>query len=219
MRAVPLSGKKILVTAGPTWVRLDAVRHIGNASSGETGRAIARELAILGADVHLLLGPVAPGDVPGVRITRFVTFDDLHRLVREEVGSGDYTAVVHAAAVSDYQPVKEAPGKIASGAEEWVLRLTRTPKIVDEIKTLDPEVFLVKFKLEVGRSEDDLIRIAAESGRRSCADLVVANDLSQKQDGRHVAYLMDGAGVAARVESTAELARVLGRELTERLKR
>ena len=211
-----LSGKQILVTAGPTWVKLDAVRHIGNVSSGETGAAIARELSARGASVHLLLGPtrIQAPELPGGRVTSFVTFDDLHRLIREEVGSGRYDALVHAAAVSDYRPVEEVVGKIPSGEEELVIRLRRTPKIVDEVKTLDPGILLVKFKLECGRSEEELLRIARESGARSAADLVVANDLSQKQGGRHVAFLLSGGGPARRVETTSELAGALAEELT-----
>lgn len=205
-----LSGKQVLVTAGPTWVKIDAVRHIGNVSSGETGAAIARELSSRGAAVHLLLGParIPPPNLPGGRVTPFVTFDDLHQLIRAEVGSGRYDALVHAAAVSDYRPVEEVRGKLPSGEEELLLRLRRTPKIVDEVKSLDPDILLVKFKLESGRAEEELLRIARESGIRSRADLVVANDLSEKQGGRHVAYLLSAAGTR-RVETTKELAIVL----------
>lgn len=219
MADASLAGKPILITAGPTWVRIDAVRHIGNVSSGETGVAIARELAGRGAAVHLLLGPgtVAPPELDGGRVTRFVTFDDLHRLVRREVGSGRYAALVHAAAVSDYRPVEETTGKIPSGDEELVLRLRRTPKIVDEVKGLDPGILLVKFKLESGRTEAELLQIARTSGERSRADLVVANDLSQKRDGRHVAYLVTGPEAPRRVETTRDLAVELADALAERL--
>lgn len=214
-----LTRRQILVTAGPTWVMIDAVRHLGNVSSGRTGVEIAGELARRGAEVHLLLGPgrIPAPQIDRVRVTHFVTFDDLHRLVRTEVGSRRYDAVVHAAAVSDYRPVEEIAGKLDSGEEELILRLRRTPKIVDEIKTLDPEILLVKFKLEVVRGEDELLRIARESGLRSRADLVVANDLSEKEAERHVAYLLRGEEVVSRVETTPDLARALADELAQRL--
>ena len=218
MPRAPLAGKNVLVTAGPTWVMIDAVRHIGNLSSGRTGIAIAEKLTESGAAVHLLLGPGSCNTPPGhLQVTRFTTFDELHALVREEVGSRAYDAVIHAAAVSDYRPIAETRGKIGSENEELVLRLTRTPKIVDEIKELDSTAFLVKFKLEVGRTEPELLRIARESGERSGADLVVANDLTEKRDGRHRAFILSGDGVVARVETTEDLARALVSELERRL--
>lgn len=220
MTSRSLSGRRVLVTAGPTWVFLDAVRHIGNLSSGRTGLDIARALAESGAAVTLLLGPgrVQPTaeDRERMEVVPFVTFDDLHGLVRERVGSRGYDALIHAAAVSDYRPVEEAPGKLPSGEEELVLRLRRTPKIVDEVKGLDPGIFLVKFKLEVGRSEAELLEIARESGSRSRAALVVANDLTQIGQERHVAYLVDGPRVR-RCETTSELAGALVDELAGRL--
>lgn len=216
-----LAGRRILVTAGPTWVFIDAVRHIGNVSSGHTGLEIARALAGAGADVALLMGPgraqPAPGDRERLEIIPFVTFDDLHRLVRERVASRGLDALIHAAAVSDYRPVEEIAGKLPSGEEEVVLRLRRTPKIVDEVKELDPEIFLVKFKLEVGRSEPELLEIARASRIRSRADLVVANDLTQIGEGRHTAFIVDGSGAARRCETTSELASGLVRELAARL--
>src|SRR4051812_46697799 len=151
-----LGGRRILVTAGPTWVRIDAVRHLGNVSSGRTGLEIARALAGRGAEETLLFGPgrAQPTlrDEHSMAIRLFETFDDLYGLVKTHVGSGRYDAMVHSAAVSDYEPVEVHAGKLSSEAEELVIRLRRTPKIVDEVKNLAPEVFLVKFKLEVGRS-------------------------------------------------------------------
>ena len=217
--APPLSGKRVLITAGPTRVMIDAVRYLSNVSSGFTGAALAREFARSGAEVHLLLGRGQAAPPEGIRTTRFETFDELHELVRAEVGSRRYDAVIHAAAVSDYRPVDESAGKMSSERDELVLRLQRTPKIVDEIKELDPSVFLVKFKLEVGRTEDDLLRIARESAVRSRADLVVANDLHYKCRGRHVAYLLEGEQGVTRVETSAELARALADELAVRLTR
>lgn len=219
-----LAGRRILITAGPTWVRIDPVRHIGNFSSGKTGLAIAAAAAEHGAEVTLLLGPVqvTPGIslAERVRIVPYVTFDDLHALVRRELAAGDYDAMIHAAAVSDYRPVSEATTKLPSGEEELVLRLQPTPKIVDEVKALSPDTLLVKFKLEVSRSVEELHAIARASAARSRAELVVANDLSEYRGEQHVAYLLDQQQVLARTETTAELAQalvgILGPRLTER---
>jgi phosphopantothenate---cysteine ligase (CTP) len=216
-----LSGRHILVTAGPTWCPIDAVRHLANLSSGGTGLAIARALAAAGAKTTLLLGPgrVLPTDADRttLRILDFVTFDDLHAAVREQVGTRGYDALVHSAAVSDYRLAEEYSGKLSSDAEELVLRLVRTPKIVDEVKGLDPEILLVKFKLEVGRTEAELLEIGARSRERSQAELLVANDLTGKTGALHAAYLLDANGVVERVETTAALAELLTRVLAERL--
>lgn len=210
------------MTAGPTWVRIDAVRHISNLSSGRTGLLIARLAADRGAAVTVLLGPgrALPSreDRERMRIVDLVSFDDLHAAVREHVGSRGYDAMIHSAAVSDYRPVSEERGKLPSGEEELVLRLRPTPKIVDEVKELDPSILLVKFKLEVGRSEEELRRIARESRARSRAELIVANDLEMMSPDRHRAYLLDESGVLAQVDTTADLAARLLDEVAARLR-
>jgi phosphopantothenoylcysteine synthetase/decarboxylase len=219
--AAGLKGRHILVTAGPTWVPIDAVRHLGNRSSGGTGLAIARALAGTGAGVTLLFGPgitrPTAVDRRTLDIRDFETFDDLHSLVREHLQSSRFDAIVHAAAVSDYRPSETHEEKISSEREELVLRLVRTPKIVDEIKELDSKILLVKFKLEVARSPEDLLSIARASRLHSRADLIVANDLTDMGPGRHRAYVLDDSGTLAEVSTTEELAAALSTELTRRL--
>jgi len=218
-----LAGRRVLVTAGPTWVWIDAVRHLGNVSSGRTGLAVSRAFATAGAHVTVLLGPgqavPTPEDHALLQVERFITFDDLHREVRSRVGSRTFDALIHAAAVSDYRPVSEERGKLASGESELVLRLQPTPKIVDEVRSLDPNVLLVKFKLEVGRTLEELLHIAAESRARSDADLIVANDLRLMDAVRHPAWILDAGGIVAEAATTAELADKLVQAVTERLGR
>ncbi|MFN3650926.1 MAG: phosphopantothenoylcysteine decarboxylase [Armatimonadota bacterium] len=222
MHPPSLAGRRLLITAGPTWVPLDAVRYLGNTSSGRTGVTIARRAAELGAEVTLLLGPVqeppAESSLAGACVRRYVTFDDLHTAVRELAGSGRFDAMIHAAAVSDYLPANVETGKIPS-AGELTLRLVPAPKIVDEVKRLDPKLVLVKFKLEVARSRDELIRIASRSRERSRAELIVANDLTGLTADRHPALILDEHGVQASVETNAELAERLLELLVQRLQR
>ena len=220
MDAPSLTGRRLLVTAGPTWVRIDAVRHIGNMSSGRTGLLIARTAAARGAAVTLLMGPgralPTAADRAAMRVVDLVTYDDLRAAVRAEVGGGAYDAMIHTAAVSDFRPLSEEKGKLPSGEEELVIRLRSTPKIVDEVKPLDPSILLVKFKLEVGRTEAELLQIAAESRARSDAELVVANDLTSISGEGHAAYLLDASGLLARTATTEELADRLLREVAAR---
>jgi phosphopantothenoylcysteine synthetase/decarboxylase len=217
----PLAGRRLLVTAGPTWVLLDAVRHMANLSTGGTGLAIARAAAAAGARVTLLHGPgqarPTDSDRSALHVIDFVTFDDLHAAVREQIGTRTFDAMVHTAAVSDYRPAAPEAGKLPSGAEEWTLRLRPTPKIVDEVRGLDPDVLLVKFKLEVGKTEAELLEIAARSRDRSDADLMVANDIATFRDGHRPAYLLDRTGLRARTGSLSELAERLVAEIAVRL--
>src|SRR5687767_85035 len=111
---VSLKDRRILITAGPTWVKIDAVRHIGNFSSGRTGLLIARAAVRRGAAVTLLMGPgrACPSreDRAAMRVVDVVSFDDMLRSVREHVGSRKYDAMIHTAAVSDFRPVSEERG-------------------------------------------------------------------------------------------------------------
>ncbi len=219
VHSASIRGCRILVTAGPTWVPLDAVRYLGNRSSGRTGLSLAREFAAQGAAVTLMMGPgrVIPtyGDLKILDLRPFETFDDLHSGVRGLVGSRTFDALVHAAAVADYRPVSgPAPSKTPSSLDELVIRLVPTPKIVDEVKSLDPEIVLVKFKLESGVTEPELLRIAEQSRRHSGAELIVANDLAQIHGDDHPAWVLDASGLKTRVATEAELATELASRLS-----
>lgn len=218
-----LSGRRILVTAGPTWVRIDAVRHIANLSSGRTGLLIARRLADAGAEVWLLFGPgrcsVSDSDRTRMHVVDFVTYDDLHEAISRAAAARCFDALVHSAAVSDYRPISESTGKLPSGDEGLVLNLAPTAKIVDLVRPLDPDVLLVKFKLEVGRSVEELLAIAESSRRRSAADLVVANDLGRMEPGCHPAWILGPTGALGQTETTEALAQRLTEVLSDQLDR
>src|SRR5690348_10454722 len=126
-----LAGKRILVTCGPTWVAIDDMRVISNRSTGELGRILAGQLKAAGARVTVLEGPVAePLNDRSVRVVKFLFFEELAALLHKELRNR-YDAVIHAAAVSDYRPVKRISGKISSGKKRLDLKLVRTPKLID----------------------------------------------------------------------------------------
>ena len=218
-----LHGKRVLVTAGPTWVPLDAVRFLTNFSSGQTGLTIARRLAARGAAVTLLLGPgravPTAHDREALTVQPFTTFDDLHGLVRHALKSGACDVMIHTAAVADYRPAEVREDKIPSGSSELVIRLRPLPKIVDEVKALAPSVYLVKFKLEVGRTREQLIEIARHSRERSHADLIVANDKATFAPGRHPALILDAVGIVAETGTQEEMADRLAEILAVRARR
>jgi phosphopantothenoylcysteine synthetase/decarboxylase len=196
----------LLVTAGNTLTPIDKVRGITNIFTGRTGAAIALEAHQRGHQVTLVTShPEAVEQAPAERwsLRRYRTFDDLHERLQGLITSGGFDAIVHCAAVSDYQSagVYAAPegttfdpatrkwsgqgtlndvsaGKVKSDADELWLRLVKTPKLIDLFRS--PWGFhgvLVKFKLEVAKSDDELLAIAKRSREQSSADLMVANTL------------------------------------------
>jgi phosphopantothenoylcysteine decarboxylase/phosphopantothenate--cysteine ligase len=215
-----LKRKRILVTAGPTWVPIDSVRAITNVFGGALGITIAECLSKVGADVVLLLGPgraIPPKENGHLKVIRFKYFDDLLRLMKEHVGSRRYDAVIHSAAVADYAPEKASKGKIKSGKSELVIRLKPTVKIVDMIKDIDPDIFLVKFKLEVGTKGDRLVGIARKSMEQSRADLIVANEFSETGN-KHRAFIIDADGKTAEYLGKENIARALSERLLKNKK-
>ena len=112
----PLRGKRMLVTAGPTYEDLDPVRYIGNRSSGTMGFAIAAEAARRGAAVTLVAGPDRGVEAPaGSELVRVRSAEDMHEAVLSRADAVD--VVIMAAAVADYTPVTRAPQKIAKNPE------------------------------------------------------------------------------------------------------
>jgi phosphopantothenate---cysteine ligase (CTP) len=204
----------ILVTAGNTQTPIDRVRCITNIFSGRTGGTIATRAAERGHTVTLLTShPDVVVAHVALTIRPYKTFDDLHQSLAHHIPGGAWDIIIHAAAVSDYavtgifthandefQDVNA--GKVKSSHAELWMRMVPTPKLVDRIR--EPWGFrgvLVKFKLEVGVSEAELLAIAEKSRQQSRADLMSANTL----DGMHEwAYV--GAGFNYRRVTRAELA-------------
>jgi len=155
-----LKRKRVLITAGPTWVRLDPVRVISNIATGETGRRLASAAARKGAQVTLLLGP---GDPPvphkNISVKRFTFFDELRKLFHDEVMQG-YDAIIHSAAVSDYRPLNTARIKIPSGIKCWHCNFLPTPKLINMIKKSPRKPFAVGFKYEPYSSVSMLLKKA-----------------------------------------------------------
>src|SRR5262245_40180327 len=174
----------LLVTAGNTLALIDKVRCLSNIFSGRTGASIAAEARSRGHAVTLLTSHPDPA-TPSVA---YRTFEDLRDRMAEHVPRAG--AVIHCAAVSDYLHAgtyvpnetglgpRPPAGKIESDWPELWLRLTRAPKLVDLIR--EPWGFkgvLVKCKLEVGLSDEELLAVAERSRVHSRADLMVANTL------------------------------------------
>jgi phosphopantothenate-cysteine ligase/phosphopantothenoylcysteine decarboxylase/phosphopantothenate--cysteine ligase len=189
---------RILVTAGNTFAPIDRVRGITNIFTGRTGAQIALNAEVFGHDVTLLTShPRAEPDAEGLRnVHTFVTFDEFATQLEAEVRDGAYDAIVHAAAVSDYQVdsvyLKDhqqvnTSGKIKSDVPELWLKLVRAPKLIDRFRAdWKFNGVLVKFKLEVGVEEPELLKIAEASRQQSRANLMVANSLEGAKDWAYI---------------------------------
>ena len=171
-----LSGKRVLVSAGPTIEPIDDVRYITNKSTGKMGIALAEELEARGASVKLVLGKT-PEESLVSNTVRKETFGEM----REEVLDGEeYDIYVLSMAASDFT-VKKHDGKISSN-EGFSLDLSPNKKIISELRN-KKNGFIVGFKAEHDISEDELIKRARESMSKSGADMVIANDVGKPMRG------------------------------------
>lgn len=199
-KAQNLNNKRILITAGPTWVAIDRVRVISNIATGETGILLAEKLEKLGGKVTLLLGPVGACCVSKkIKLIRFKFFDDLKNIIVKELKSKKYDIVIHSAAVSDFKPAEAVNGKISSDKPR-VLKLVSLPKIVRFIRRIAPEAILVMFKLECGVSNNVLIKRAKHAQNKMGADIAVANRINPYR-----AFIIDRLGNAISTENKNEL--------------
>jgi phosphopantothenoylcysteine decarboxylase/phosphopantothenate--cysteine ligase len=176
-----LRGKRVLVTAGPTYEDLDPVRYVGNRSSGRMGFAVAAEAARRGAEVTLIAGPTSVEPPPVAEVVRVRAAGEMHRAVLERAGRTD--VVVMAAAVADYTPSRPAAQKVAKSGDVLTVELRRTPDILAELGTQRLKTgqgpVLVGFAAE---TEDVLARASAKREQKH-VDLIVANDVSRSDAG------------------------------------
>lgn len=166
-----LAGRRVLITAGPTYEPLDPVRFLGNRSSGKMGYALARAAARRGADVTLISGPVSLSPPPGVAVQRVETTEQMRSAVLAAAPSQD--VIIMAAAVADFRPAHPGTQKMKrSGPLE--LALEPTPDISALLPAAAPNAVRVGFALET----ENLVDSARTKLRRKGNHLVVANILS-----------------------------------------
>jgi phosphopantothenoylcysteine decarboxylase/phosphopantothenate--cysteine ligase len=175
------SGRRVLVSAGPTYEDIDPVRFVGNRSSGRMGFAVAAEAARRGASVTMVSGPTTIPVPPAIEVVRVRTAVEMRDAVVSRASAAD--VVVMAAAVADYAPVKAAE-KISKDGDELVLRLVRTPDVLAELGARRaagelPRTFLAGFAAETS----DVVAKARDKRRRKKVDLIVANDVSSDDRG------------------------------------
>lgn len=171
LRGEALTGKRVVVTAGPTQEYIDPVRFISNRSSGKMGFALAEAALWAGADVTLISGPTTLTPPEGVRFRAVRTAEEMAQAVRECWNETD--VLVMAAAVSDYRPAETAEHKIKKEGGRWLtLKLEKTPDILAWAGENKGNRFLVGFAVETR----DEIPNALEKLRRKNLDLIVLNN-------------------------------------------
>ncbi len=176
---IPLSGKTVVISAGPTYEAIDPVRFIGNHSSGKMGIALADEACKMGATVHLVLGPsnLSPQQA-GVQVTKVVSTNDMFQAVTSFAPQADI--IIMAAAVSDYTPIHVSDEKIKKKEGEFSIPLKRTPDILRHLGKQKPaKQLLIGFALE---SSNGLENAQAKLQKKNL-DLIVLNSLKDKNAG------------------------------------
>lgn len=176
-RTRSLAGTRVLVTAGPTREPIDAVRFIGNRSSGRQGYAIAEEAARRGADVTLVSGPTSLADPAGVRVIRVETAAEMFEAV--DAAYAHAGIVVAAAAVADLRPRVREAGKIKKSDAPDSIALERTVDILAALGARKGDRILVGFAAEAG----DAVAYAREKLGAKNLDLIVANDVTASGAG------------------------------------
>lgn len=200
----------ILITSGGTSEKIDQVRSITNHSTGQLGKIISKRFLEAGFSVTLVTTPTAvqPKEHPHLRKIFIKDVAELQTVLEKETPT--HQVLIHAMAVSDYSPVymsgfqavKEASNlehflhqtnqesKISSEEDYQVLFLKKNPKLISLVKTWNPDIRLIGFKLLVDVSSEELIHVARESLVKNHASMIVANDLTKIQNGQHQAYLV-----------------------------
>nr|WP_276531335.1 bifunctional phosphopantothenoylcysteine decarboxylase/phosphopantothenate--cysteine ligase CoaBC [Fictibacillus nanhaiensis] len=217
--SLTLSGKKVMVTAGPTREELDPVRYFTNHSSGKMGYAIAAAAKKLGADVTLVTGPTSLEVPSGIKVERVTSakemFDQALSLYAEQ------DVVIKCAAVADYTPVTVHSNKFKKKNDTWTIELKKTDDILQALGDRKEHQILVGFAAETENLED----YAKDKLKRKNLDMVVGNDVSKEGSGfgsdtnEIIMIKKDGSVCPLPILSKEKAAREILEEVMDMMKR
>lgn len=212
-RARDLAGRRVVVTAGGTREAVDPVRFLGNASSGRTGVALARQAALRGAQVTLVAAHLDVAEPSAVDVERVSSTEDLAEAMERLAPRAD--VVVMAVAAADFAPspaarkIKKHEGDRTTGAG-FSLELSQTPDVLAGIcERRRPGQVIVGFAAETAADRDDLLALARAKLARKGADLLVVNDVGHGRVFGRVdtdITVIDGNGVRCRLEGDKSVA-------------
>ena len=178
-----LKGVKILISAGPAREYLDSIRFISNPSSGKMGMAIAEVALRRGAEVTVVYGR-GNAEIPsGTKVVNVVTTEEMLDAVVGNIKTMQPDIVILAAAAADYKPSERPDVKVPSKQPQWNIELRPLPKIIERVKKVKPDTFLVGFKAEYNITDEELIRRASKRMKEAVMDIVVANDVARDKVG------------------------------------
>jgi len=211
--ACDLAGKKVLITAGPTYEKIDPVRFIGNYSSGKMGFAIAEECARRGAEVVLVAGPVSLSCSKGIHRRDVESCREMYEASVEAFESSDIAIL--AAAVADYRPETIAKEKIKRTADDMTIKLTPNEDIAATLgKAKKQGQMIVAFALETNDEETN----ARHKLKKKNADFIVLNSLKNKgtcfgTDENQIEIISNGGTKSYPKKSKTEIARYIVDEI------
>lgn len=221
---------KVVITAGGTSEKIDNVRKITNSSTGKLGLCIVNEFLKTIEDVEITYicskEAFCPSD-DRVKIKRIIGVDDLEREVRNVLDNNDIDVFIHSMAVSDYkvdyvstleklrnnEEFSMNDNKISSSLSDLVIVLKPTKKIISIIKDISPNTYLVGFKLLDNVTKNKLIEVATNLMIKNKCNLVVANDLENIRNGRHIGYILDEENNVINAEGKDDIAKKLVRRI------
>lgn len=174
---LPLKGKKVVVTAGPTREKLDPVRFLTNFSSGKMGYAMAEAASKLGAETILISGPVAIDAPQNVKLVNVESTEDMFLAVLDHFETA--SIVVKTAAVADYKAKEIHPQKMKKKEGEVTIALEKTTDILSELGKRKTSQILVGFAAET----NDVVHYAKGKLKKKNADYIIANDVTEEGSG------------------------------------
>ncbi|MEO0614918.1 MAG: bifunctional phosphopantothenoylcysteine decarboxylase/phosphopantothenate--cysteine ligase CoaBC [Pseudomonadota bacterium] len=211
----PLSGKHVVITAGPTREPIDPVRYLTNRSSGKMGYAMAEAARAAGAQVTLVSGPVTLGAPAGIDRLSVETAEEMQAAVNAVIEGAD--VFIAAAAVSDYRPTTFETQKIKKTQDSLSLALALNPDILAGVAARSPRPFTVGFAAET----TDVIANARDKLERKGLDMIIANEVGEglafDRDDNAVTALWDGGEQAFAREAKTRLAQSLIALIGERV--
>ncbi len=207
---LPLKGKKVVITAGPTRERIDPVRYVSNFSSGKMGYSMAKAAAHLGADTVLVSGPVSLEKPSGIKVIDVESAADMFEAVKNEYD--DAAIVIKSAAVADYRPSEIHSQKIKkTDGDDSVLKMSRTTDILQTLGEWKKEQILIGFAAET----ENVLENGKGKLERKNLDYIIVNDVTDPGGGfgsdTNVVTLLSKDGLQQSYESMPkeELANVL----------
>lgn len=213
-----LKGKRIMITAGPTYEKIDPVRFIGNYSSGKMGFALAEECAARGAEVTLIAGPVSLSCSPNIKRIDVESCEEMYIAATECFNNSD--AAILCAAVADFRPENIADKKIKREKDDLVLRLQPTHDIAAALgKQKTDKQTLVGFALETNNEETN----AKDKLKRKNLDFIVLNSTripgtTFKSDDNQITIISDSNVKSFDKKPKTEVARDIVDELLSYIK-